>query len=155
MAGWHHWLNERKSEWTLGVGDGQGGLTCCDSWGREESDTTEQLNWIDNTLAKWHTRRCHVSSKATYKRPNESESHSVMSDSLRQHGLYTHGILQARILEWVAVSFTRVSSQTRDQTQVSHIAGGFFTSWATREAHKRPKVAQFLDISAPSPKYLE
>ena len=34
MAGWHHRLNERESEWTLGVGDGQGGLACCDSWGR-------------------------------------------------------------------------------------------------------------------------
>ena len=45
-----------------------------------------------------------------------------------------HGILQARILEWVAFPFSRGSSQPRDQTQVSHIAGGFFTSWATREA---------------------
>ena len=45
-----------------------------------------------------------------------------------------HGILQARILEWVAFSFSRGSSQPRDGTQVSHIAGGFFTSWATREA---------------------
>ena len=44
-----------------------------------------------------------------------------------------HGILQARILEWVAFPFSRGSSQPRDQTQVSHIAGGFFTSWATRE----------------------
>ena len=46
-----------------------------------------------------------------------------------------HGILQARILEWVAFTFSRGSSQCRDQTQVSHIAGGFFTSWATREAN--------------------
>ena len=47
MVGWHHWLDGRESEWTLGVGDGQGGLACCDSWGRMESDTTEQLNWTD------------------------------------------------------------------------------------------------------------
>ena len=45
-----------------------------------------------------------------------------------------HGILQARILEWVAVPFSKGSSQPRDRTQVSHIAGRFFTSWATREA---------------------
>ena len=45
-----------------------------------------------------------------------------------------HGILQARILEWVAIPFSRASSQSRDRTQVSCIAGGFFTSWATREA---------------------
>ena len=44
MAGWHHWLG-CESEWTPGVGDGQGGLACCDSWGRKESDTTERLNW--------------------------------------------------------------------------------------------------------------
>ena len=46
-----------------------------------------------------------------------------------------HGILQARILEWVAFPFSRGSSQPRDQTQVSLIPGRFFTSWATREAH--------------------
>ena len=46
MAGWHHWLEWRESEWTPGVGDGQGGLACCDSWGRKESDTTERLNWL-------------------------------------------------------------------------------------------------------------
>ena len=44
-----------------------------------------------------------------------------------------HGILQARILEWVACPFSKGSSQTRDQTQISHIAGKFFPSWATRE----------------------
>jgi len=47
MAGWHHWLHGRDSQWTLGVGDRQGGLACCDSWGRKESDTTEQLIWSD------------------------------------------------------------------------------------------------------------
>ena len=47
MAGWHHLLDGRESEWTPGVGDGQGGLACCDSWGRKESDTTERLIWSD------------------------------------------------------------------------------------------------------------
>ena len=49
-------------------------------------------------------------------------------------GHTVHGILQARILEWVAIPFCRGSSQPRDWTQVSHNAGGFFTSWVTREA---------------------
>ena len=49
-------------------------------------------------------------------------------------GSSTHGILQARILEWVAISFFRESSRSRDQTQVSRIADRFFTVWATREA---------------------
>ena len=47
MAGWHYWLDGCESEWTPGVGDGQGGLACCDSWGHKKSDTTEQLNWTD------------------------------------------------------------------------------------------------------------
>ena len=47
MAGWHHWLDGRESEWTPGVGDGQGGLACCDSWSHKESDTTEPLTWPD------------------------------------------------------------------------------------------------------------
>ena len=47
MAGWHHWLDGREFEWTLVVGDGQGGLACCDSRGRKESDTTERLNWTE------------------------------------------------------------------------------------------------------------
>ena len=47
MAGWHHWLDGRDSEWTPGVDDGQGGLACCDSWGRKESETTERLIWSD------------------------------------------------------------------------------------------------------------
>ena len=46
MAGWHHRLDGHESEWTPGVGDGQGGLACCDSWGRKESDTTAWLNWL-------------------------------------------------------------------------------------------------------------
>ena len=44
MAGWHHRLNGYEFECTLGDGDGQGGLGCCDSRGRKESDMTEQLN---------------------------------------------------------------------------------------------------------------
>ena len=49
-------------------------------------------------------------------------------------GYTVHGILQARLLEWVAFPFSRGSSQPKDQTQVSRTAFGFFTCWATREA---------------------
>jgi len=52
MAGWHHWLDGRESQWTPGVGDGHGGLACCDSWGRKESDTTEQLIWSEKTVCR-------------------------------------------------------------------------------------------------------
>ena len=47
MAGWHHWLDGHGFEWTPGVGDGQRGLVCCDSWGHKDSDTTERLNWTE------------------------------------------------------------------------------------------------------------
>ena len=47
MAGWDHGLSGREFEWTPGVGDGQGGLGCCNSWGRKEPDMTERLNWTD------------------------------------------------------------------------------------------------------------
>ena len=60
MAGWHHWLHGRDSEWAPGVGDGQGGLACCDSWGHKESDMTEQLNWteLSNTSHPILKRNC-------------------------------------------------------------------------------------------------
>ena len=48
MAGWHHRLDGHEFEWTPGVGDGQGGLACYNSWGRKESDMTEWLNWTEN-----------------------------------------------------------------------------------------------------------
>ena len=47
MAGLHHGLDGREFEWTPGVGDGQEGLACCDSWGHKESDQTERLNWTE------------------------------------------------------------------------------------------------------------
>ena len=47
MAGWHHCLDGRESVWTPCIGDGQGGLVCCNSWGCKESDTTEWLNWTE------------------------------------------------------------------------------------------------------------
>ena len=77
---------------------------------------------------------------------SESVNRSVVSHSLwppwavaRQAPL-SLGILQARTLEWVAIPFSRGSSQLRDRTQVSHVAGGFFTSWTTRKA---PQVSKF------------
>ena len=58
-----------------------------------------------------------------------------------------HGILQARILEWAAFPFSRGSSQPRDRTQVSHIAGRFFTSWATREAPPKGKTNVIISVN--------
>ena len=58
-------------------------------------------------------------------------------------GSSVHGILQARILEWVAISFSRGSSWPRDRTQVSHIGGRRFNLWATREALVKKKIEKF------------
>ena len=59
MAGWHHWLDGRESEWTPGVGDGQGGLACCDSWGHKESNVTE-LNWTELNWTEWHSQWIYI-----------------------------------------------------------------------------------------------
>ena len=66
--GWHHQLDGHEFEWTLGVGDGQGGLACCDSWGHKESDTTEWLNW---TELNW-----------TYKTDNQPNAYRVAQGTI-------------------------------------------------------------------------
>ena len=68
---------------------------------------------------------------------NITQSYQILCNPMNRSppGSSVHGLLQARILEWVAMSSSRASSQPRDRTQVSCIAGGFFTIWPTREAH--------------------
>ena len=75
---------------------------------------------------------CWMVNCSSYQSKNSawSESCSVVSDSVTP----CYGILQARILEWVAIPFSRGSSRPRDWTQVSWLAGRFITVWATREA---------------------
>ena len=86
---------------------------------------------------------------------------SVVSDSATPWlcsppGSSVHGISQARLLEWVAISFSRGSSQPRDWTQVSLIAGGFFTSWATRKAYSCSDIIIFLCFTlASNGEYIE
>ena len=68
MIGWHHQLNGHICEWSPGVGDGQGGLACCDSWGRKELDMTERLIWSDchwsstslPSCLEWTTLHFHI-----------------------------------------------------------------------------------------------
>ena len=56
MVGWHHWLTGQGFGWTPGAGDGLGGLVCCSSWGRKESDAAEWLNWTEHAYT--HTHIC-------------------------------------------------------------------------------------------------
>jgi len=114
MVGWHHWLNGHGFAWTPGVGDGQGGLACCGSWGRRKSDTTEQLS---NTFL--------INSYTPALQPMDC---SLPGSSI-------HGIFQARILECVAISFSRGSSRPRDWSQVSHAVGRRFYRLSHQEVY--------------------
>ena len=60
MVGWHHRLNGHGFVWTLGAGDGQGGLACCGSWGRKESDMTERLNWTELNITPVFHEGCNL-----------------------------------------------------------------------------------------------
>ena len=98
--------------------------------GVTESDTTEWLNWTeltDDPAIPFLCMKVKVLAAQAYLPPCGPMACSPPGSSV-------HGILQARILEWVAMSFSRGSSQPRDWTQVSHITGRFFTVWATGEA---------------------
>ena len=100
-------------------------------WGRQQLDICVSLHVSECDLfsAYFATTRSPPSPESSLK--SESESRSVLSDSLQPQGL---GILQTRMLEWVAFPFSMGSSQPKNWTQVSCIAGGFFSSWATWEA---------------------
>ena len=70
MVGWHHRLNGHGFVWTPGVGDGQGGLACCGSWGCKESDTTEQLNWTELNSSH-EIKRCLLLGEKNYDKPRK------------------------------------------------------------------------------------
>ena len=111
MVGWHHWLKGHESEWTPGVGDGQGGLVCCSPWGHKESDTTEWLNW----LTDW-SRFSHVWLFVT------------LWTVARQAPL-SKGIHKARMLEWITMSSSmHLPKPGIEPTSVTSpaLAGGFF-----------------------------
>ena len=131
MVRWHHWLNGHEFEQAPGVGDGQGSLACCSPWGHKELDMTERLNWTDGPSVIERHQEPKVRRKerttegwtwqgaAVPKTSSESESYSVVSNIL-----WSHGYLQATILEWVVIPFSRGSSQPRNRTGVSCTADG-------------------------------
>ena len=96
-------------------------------------DPGSPTSQADSTI--WATRETLISEMYSLTVPKVKAKVTQSSPTLCNPIDYTvHGILQARILEWVAVPLSRGFSQPRDQTQVSNIAEGFFTIWATKEA---------------------
>ena len=102
MVGCHHRLDGHEFEQTPGVGDGQGNLACCSPWGHKESDTTERLNNNKDLTVLISTK---VKMLVTQSCPTLCD---LMDCSLP--GFSVHGISQARILRWVAITFSRGSS---------------------------------------------
>ena len=110
MAGWHHWLDGRESEWTLGDGDGQGGLACCDSCGCKELDTTEWLNWTElraSHFCVWQSASCGI----IMERSNGRKYPEILlkSHSLYYIGIHAHSQFQVHVtvdkdIGWVLVS---------------------------------------------------
>ena len=112
-------------------------------WATGKSPTMEfysaiKRNAFESVLMSWMNLepiiQSEVSQKEKYKycmKVKATQSCLTLCDPM-----IVHGILQAKILEWVALPFSRGSSQPRDRTQVSHIAGRFFTSWATRKGQE-------------------
>ena len=123
------WRRKRQSTsiFLLGKFHGQMSLVVYSPWGHKELDS----NWVPEHMHQQEGGEPSGSLKMSL---------SWWADHLWSDPMDypVHGILQARILEWVAFPFSRGSSQPKDQTQVSHIAGRFFTSWATREALESP-----------------
>ena len=113
IVGWHHWLNGHEFEQAPGVGDGQGSLVCCSPWVTKSwtwlSDWTEGYN-IQHGKCNYHW--CMLKRKG--------KSLPCVWVFVAQWTYTVHGILQARTLEWVAIPFSRRSSQPGDWTQISH-----------------------------------
>ena len=121
MAGWHHILDGCESEWTQGVGDGQGCLVCCDSWGCKESDTTKRLNWLTPIMKKTHFGG--VSSRRSCR---SSQNRSISASSTLLVGAKTDycGI------EWFA------SETNRNHSVILHPSTAFWTlCWVWRLLH--------------------
>ena len=117
-----------------GESQGRGSLVGCRLWGRTESNTTEassssRLYPSPLTSILWSRNISEL--VVNIWKGKVLPSCPTLCDPMDYR---IHGILQAGILEWVTFPFSRGSSQPRGQTQVSRIAGGFFTSQATRES---------------------
>ena len=122
MVGWHHQFYGHEFEQPPRDGEGQESLACFSPWAHKDLDTTERLNSNKN-IYMWQPCVCMLSHFSCVWLCHPMD--------LSQPGSSIHGILLARILEWVAMPFSKVSSQSRDQTHISCsscTSGRFFTT---------------------------
>ena len=103
MVGWHHWFNGHGFGWTQGVGDGQGSLVCCGSWGRKESVTTEQLNW---------TERCSIDKRQV----KDMWGRTIGSDSVS-------------ITQYISMKKGILITKGRRGQMINHIISSRFQAW--------------------------
>ena len=126
MVGWHHWLNGHEFEHVQGDSEGQGRLAYCSPWGHKESDMTvteqQQSHLWASWVARWHRIciQCRMT-KGKWKLLSCVQLFVTPMD-YNQPGSSVHGILQARILEWVDYPFSSLSSWSRIWTGISCIA---------------------------------
>ena len=118
MAGWHHQLDGHEFEWTPGVGDGQRGLTCCNSWGSKELDTTEQLNWSE---LNW---LCYHQCQSNYTNPTNN---CIKHLSFGQEKKKKDYITLKNICNAISLAFHRNCSRhdTCDKPRNGHVLGNF------------------------------
>ena len=114
MTGWHHWLDGHEFAWTLGVGDRQGGLACCDSWGSKEPDMTEWLNWTELIQYLWAS----LVSQLVKMPPAVQETWvpSLDWEDPLEKGKAIHSSILAWRIPWTAQSM----GVTKSRTQLSH-----------------------------------
>ena len=123
------------------------------SWQRRIEFCQENALVIANTLFQQHKRWLYTWTSPDRKKSEVAQSCLTLCDPVdcSRPSSSVHGVLQARILEWVAISFSRGSSQPRDQIRVSCIAGRRFILWATREADwlysLQPKMEKLYTVS--------
>ena len=102
--GWHHWLDGHEFEQAPGVGDGHGSLACCSPWCRKESAMTEHLNWLSTS---WEALEPHYTVFVIWNEVAQLCPTLCNTMDCSLPGSSIHAAFQVRILEWVAVSFTR------------------------------------------------
>ena len=154
MVEWHHLFNGHEFEQAPGDGEGQGSPASCSSLDHIEPDTTAWLNnnhysrvgfipsmQVSSYIWKSINIIQHINGLKEKVKVKVSQWCPTLFDPM---DCIVPGIVQARILEWVAFPFFTGSCQPRDQTQVSRIAGRFFTSWATRKIHDTRRCSKNL-----------